>query len=112
MPLRDVCNELHGACLPAGRKRDQEKDEYLVQKISTSLEAIADLVDHASDLPKIQAAIQTAKTLAKEASLQQLETELNTWQSKLSVILNEPAGKKGMAKHARFWAEKLKAIHV
>ena len=83
-----------------------------MQKVSASLETIADLVEQTSDLSKIQVAIQMAKTLAKEASLQQLETELNTWQSKLSVILNEPAGKKGMAKHARFWAEKLKTIHV
>ena len=89
-------------------KRDQKKDGALVQKISASLEAIADLVEHTSDLPKIQTAIQTAKNLAKEASLQQLETELGTWQSKLSVILNEPVGKKGMAKHARYWIEKLK----
>ena len=79
-----------------------------MKSIAVSLEAIAGLVDQTSDFSKIQAAIQTAKTLAKEASLQQLETELNTWQSKLSVILNEPAGKKGLVKHARFWAEKLK----
>ena len=93
-----------------------------MQKISASLEAIAHLADQALDLSKTQAAIQAAKTLVEEsrkksgqteeALLQQLETELGTWQSKLSVILSEPVGKKGMAKHARFWAEKLRATHV
>ncbi len=93
-----------------------------MKRLIVSLEAIADLADRASDLSKTQAAIQSAKILvqeskkkegqAEQASLQQLETELDTWQSKLSVILNEPVGKKGMAKHARFWAEKLRTIHV
>lgn len=57
-----------------------------------SLEAIADAVDKGPDLS--------------------LDVELSIWQSKLSVILNEPAGRKGLAKHARFWAEKLRAFHV
>ena len=105
----------------------------LVQKISTSLETIAKSVDQGSDLSKMQEAIKTTRDLIVGATLvvaqkngrvqdpplqentrnllKELDKELSIWQSKLSVILNEPVGKKGMAKHARFWAEKLRAIH-
>ena len=47
---------------------------------------------------------------AKDLKLGQLETELSVWQSKLEVILKETVGRQGMAKHASFWAEKLRQL--
>ena len=106
-----------------------------MQKITGNLETIAVAVDKGSDLLKVEEAIKVTRSLIKDfvaktngqpvvaihASpvgrhelplLKELDTELSIWQSKLAVILKEPIGKKGMAKHARFWAEKLRAIHV
>ena len=89
-----------------------------MEKISTSLEAIAVAVDKGSDSLKVEEAIKATKHLVEEskkksggeqaAAFGQLETELATWQSKLAVILKEPVGQKGMVKHARYWAERLK----
>ncbi|OIO38534.1 MAG: hypothetical protein AUJ72_02390 [Candidatus Omnitrophica bacterium CG1_02_46_14] len=87
-------------------------------KLIQSLSSLATLADQSSDASKIISAVQVVKTFVQESKkqndaskamlLEQLETELGTWQTKLSVILNEPAGKKGMVKHVRFWIEKLK----
>jgi hypothetical protein len=78
--------------------------------LTESLEKIAKEAEHGADEAAVRGAIKTAQELTKgkESSLlKELDAELATWQSKLSVILKEPAGKKGMAKHARFWAERL-----
>ena len=95
-----------------------------MQKIVASLEAIANSVDKGLDLSKTQEAIKTTRGLIKDfvdktngksvgaihelPLLKELDAELLIWQSKLSVILSEPVGKKGMAKHARHWVERLK----
>ena len=87
-----------------------------MQTLSESLEAIASAVEKNADASKVSEAVKTARDLVKnslsEPSLKELDHELSIWQSRLSVILNELAGKKGMAKHARFWAERLRATHV
>lgn len=86
-----------------------------MQTINGSLEALASAIDKGADLAKVTEAIKSTRELTKGKdvpALKELDAELSVWQSKLSVILSEPEGKKGMAKHARFWAEKLKAIHV
>ena len=80
------------------------------EKISQALEDIARAAKSTGDDSKIKQAITAAKNLVSgQASLQQLESELSTWQSKLSVILKEPVGRQGLAKHAGYWAEKLRA---
>ena len=56
-------------------------------------------------------AVENFKKTAKPelaALLEKLENELRTWQSKVSVILREPVGRQGMAKHAEHWIEQLK----
>ncbi len=108
-----------------------------MRSIIVSLEAIADAVDQTSDLSKVEEKVMATRGLIKNfvskadnslvgvipatttsagrhelPLLEELDTELSIWQSKLAVILKEPVGKKGMAKHARFWAEKLRTIHV
>ena len=108
-----------------------------MRSIIVSLEAIAYAVDQTSDLSKVEEKVMATRGLVKNfvsqtnkplagvipatttsagrhelPLLKELDTELSIWQSKLEVILKEPVGKKGMAKHARFWAEKLRAIHV
>ena len=94
-----------------------------MKSIVVSLEALAAAVDKNSDLSKTEEAIKATRSLIKgfvgaglprptqdagTAPLHELDAELSIWQSKLAVILKEPVGKKGMAKHARYWAEKLK----
>ena len=84
-----------------------------MKKIIESLEAIAAAAEKEPE--KTEQAIKAARGLIKDQELpllKELDAELATWQSKLSVILKEPVGKKGMAKHARFWAEKLREARV
>ena len=64
-----------------------------------------------SDKVKIEAAVQAArKSLsgAKNDRLKQLDEELSTWQKKSDVILKEPVGREGMAKHIRHWITSLR----
>lgn len=89
-----------------------------MKNITPELENIAKSVKVSSDASKTEQAIKSAriavenyKKIAKPeqaALLEKLENELKTWQSKLSVILREPVGRQGMAKHAEHWIEQLK----
>ena len=67
-----------------------------------------------SDTAKVKAVIQsTRKCLAGTAPkelLGKLDGELEVWQTKLSVILKEPAGREGMARHAKHWVEQLRSL--
>jgi len=92
-----------------------------VQNIVSGLNEISRLVKDAGEVEKIQGAIGSVRMAIKQsgvgagsprpgaetAPLRELDKELSIWQSKLSVILKEPVGRQGMAKHAEFWAEKL-----
>lgn len=82
----------------------------MIPKLSENLEAIARAAAKA-DAAATGAAIGQARQLIKAApaaeALARLDRELSTWQEKLEVILKEPAGRQGMAKHARFWIEEL-----
>ena len=79
------------------------------EKIALGLEEVAHLAKSSNDAAKIKEAISAVKELISgKDPFQQLDTELATWQSKLSVILKEPVGREGMVKHARYWAEKIK----
>ena len=79
------------------------------EKICSSLEEIARLVKSSNDAAKIKEAIGHVRDLILgQESSKQLDSELSTWQTKLAVILKEPAGREGMAKHARYWAERIK----
>ena len=76
-----------------------------MDKIIQGLEEIAHLAKHSSDASQIKKAIQVVRDLIPGRELDQ---ELSVWQTKLDVILKEPVGREGMAKHARYWAEKVK----
>ena len=83
-----------------------------MKEIAAAVEVIAGTVEKNLDILKTEQAIKAARELLKRnehPELIALDVELATWQSKLSVILKEPVGRKGMAKHARHWAEKLKS---
>ena len=88
----------------------------MIHKITESLEEIAKSVKSSSDPKKIEEAIRTTRSLLKNFAatnghlqkIQQLDQELTTWQSKLAIILKEPIGRQGMAKHAQFWVEELR----
>ena len=75
-----------------------------LQDACKALETLARLTEGAGDETKINAAIKELLALTKgKSSLNRLEDELKIWQGKLAVILKEPMGRKGMAKHARYW---------
>ena len=79
------------------------------EKICSGLEEIARLVKSTNDTSKINEAIGSLRNLISgREPYRQLETELNTWQVKLSVILKESVGREGMVKHARYWVERIK----
>lgn len=51
--------------------------------------------------------ISDGTTGGETPPLHELDQELSTWQSKLDAIWKEPFGREGMAKHAKYWMEKL-----
>lgn len=79
-----------------------------MQDACQALERIAHLAESGDEagLRKELEALQKAVSSNKE--LAELAKEAKIWQDKLGVILQEPVGRKGMARHARFWIEKLK----
>ena len=92
-----------------------------MKKITEKLEEIAHTAKNPSDLAKTGEAIKAIRTLVKDPKetgaapkeiLGRLDGELEVWQTKLSVILKEPAGREGMAKHAKHWIEELRKINV
>ena len=97
-------------------KFDSKKNENMIHKIADGLEAIARAVKDPQGIAKTEEAIKTTRDLIKhskeneslDASLKQLDSELATWESKLSVILKEPVGKEGMVRHVEYWIGKLK----
>ena len=92
----------------------------MIHKITDGLEVIARAVKDPQGAAKTEEAIKATRDLIKhskeneslDASLKQLDSELATWQSKLPVILKEPVARQGMAKHANFWAEKLRGAYA
>lgn len=61
----------------------------------------------------VETAIKSARTLLSGDSsgvLRQLDEELSTWQKKLNVILKEPVGREGMAKHMKYWIQELSKL--
>ena len=86
-----------------------------MKNIIVSLETITNAVEKDADALKTEQAITLARNqienISNDPLLKELDLELSVWQSKLSVIMKEPVGKKGMAKHARFWAERLKSLN-
>ena len=82
-----------------------------MKEIIEGLENIAHAADKGSDLQKTLQEIKGLRVRvgARHAvPLPQLDQELAVWESKIEVIWKEPAGRQGIAKHARHWVEKLK----
>ena len=83
-----------------------------MEEIIKQLQEIARIADRTTDAGQAERAIRQARTAIQKAGdnplLQNLSMELLTWESKLSVIFREPAGRQGMSKHCRHWLEKLK----
>ena len=86
-----------------------------MEKIVAGLEEVASTIKKSSQPAVVSQAIQNLrkelaplKDGAENAVFVTLDEELAVWQKKLDVILKEPAGREGMVKHARHWAEKLR----
>ena len=88
-----------------------------MKDVIAALEEIERSVKGVADISKIEKSIQSAKSkltspnAAHKALLNQLQEELSIWQKKLNVILKEPAGREGMAKHAKHWVEELRKLN-
>ncbi len=88
-----------------------------MQNVVEGLEALAVTIKKSAQsvpvpdaIQKLRKDIAPLKTKPENtAVLQTLDEELGIWLKKLEVILKEPAGREGMVKHARHWAEKLKS---
>ena len=89
-----------------------------MKNITESLLLIAKSVKVSTDAAAAEQAIKSARIVVENekksakpeiaALLEKLENELRTWQSKLNVILREPVGRQGMARHAEHWIQELK----
>ncbi len=86
----------------------------MMQNIVQGLEEIADSVKKSSQPAAVTQAIQSLrKELAAsktDTSLKLLDEELEIWLKKLEVILKEPAGREGMVKHTKHWADRLRSL--
>ena len=85
-----------------------------MKEIIHSLEQI-EKTSKNSDVRKTEEAIRTTRKFlsgTKNDVLKKLDGELEVWQTKLSVIFKEPAGREGMARHAKHWVEELRKINV
>ena len=91
-------------------------------ELVSQLQKISQMAKKAVRAEGLRPLIQEAQKLAEAAKVKvdggseillgQLDTELLTWLSKLDIILKEPAGRNGMAKHANFWAERIDQCHM
>ena len=83
-----------------------------MKQIINELEKLSTLAAKSPDVREIETVIKLAREAVKKAGsdprLENLDSELSTWQSKLSVIFKEPIGRQGMSKHCLHWVEKLK----
>ena len=91
-----------------------------MKKITDKLEEIAHSAKNPSEQAKTAEAIKALRLLVKDPkesdglpkeALGRLDGELDVWQSKISVILKEPAGREGMARHAKHWVGELGKYH-
>lgn len=86
----------------------------LNREVILGLEEIARLVKKNTEDAKVAGTISGVRNrlggLKDKPSFKQLDEELTVWETKLNVILKEPAGRQGMAKHALYWAEQLKNV--
>jgi hypothetical protein len=92
----------------------------MIQNVCSALEGIAREARNDPDGKNTKNAIESTRRQITDLKgkmdghefplLDRLDHELLTWQSKLAAILKEPAGRQGMAKHAKFWVEELKKL--
>jgi hypothetical protein len=78
-----------------------------MKQILLALETI-EKTAKSGDAAKLTQALEAARQALsgdKDPRSMQLDEELGIWQKKLSVILKEPIGREGMAKHAKHWVE-------
>ena len=99
-------------------KFDKNKDGDFLKEIIKNLENMSRLIKSSSNLTDVENSIKAVRESIKSTKVEgetadllvKLDGELSTWQSKLSVIIKEPVGKQGMAKHAHYWVEQLSKL--
>lgn len=86
-----------------------------MRELAEALEQIARAARGPADRDAVLKAVRRSKTISGSVHVQtellkQLIDELSVWEKKLDAILGEPVGRQGMAKHAAFWAERLRKM--
>lgn len=93
-----------------------------IRKVIAGLEEIAGSAKTAKDTDSVGKTIdsvcQRIRPLAADRGgvsknlFGELYRELEIWRSKLAVIFKEPVGRQGMARHAKFWADRIKQLET
>ena len=81
-----------------------------MKELIASLEQLEKSIRTGQDTDAARKTLEQVLTQAaawKGADAPQLKEELSVWKTKWSVILKEPVGRQGMAKHVRHWIEKI-----
>lgn len=84
-----------------------------LDQLSRSAKSDKEAVNPSAAVKELRKHIREGKPKAPSelhAMLSQLDEELAVWESKIDVILKEPVGRQGMARHAAHWAERLSGI--
>ncbi len=92
--MRDIISGLEEMAHLMRGTLDQSKMKEVIQKVRDSIPDLKTQMDKDS-----------------QVLLAQLDAELSTWQTKSEIILKEPVGREGIAKHVRYWVEKLQKIN-
>ena len=81
-----------------------------LEQVSRSAKSDKETVKPADAVKELRKRIRDGKPKQPaelQAMLAQLDEELAVWESKIAVIMKEPVGRQGMARHAAHWAERL-----
>ncbi len=84
-----------------------------LEQVSRSVKSDTEAVKPADAVKELRKCIRDGKPKQPaelQGMLAQLDEELVVWESKIEVILKEPVGRQGMARHAAHWAERLSGI--
>ena len=85
-----------------------------LEQVSRSVKSDQESVKPAEAVKALRERIREARATAGEeirTMLAKLDEELSVWQSKMEVILKEPVGRQGMARHAAHWRERINALN-
>lgn len=86
-----------------------------MRELADSLEQVARAARGPAEKDVVLKAVRKSKSImsalhVRTEMLKQLIDELAVWEKKVDAILSDPAGRQGMAKHAAFWADRVRKM--